>query len=203
MRRLSLTALAVISICTLSGCGAPSVLDALPGSKETPAAAAPEASDSAPTSEKKSTSKPATSKSTSAPKSEPSGAATESDSESKSKRTEAAEAADDSADGAYTKEIDPEQQKILKDALVPIIKEYAENPETDTVTGQIRFDKDMKPNNFSKFTVNGKPFGIDGPVRKDAEKALAPLADTPESERFSKLEFKYSNNILEAKVTYR
>lgn len=188
MRRFALTTCAIASLFTVSGCGIPAVLEALPASKDDSATQTTQAPSSEPTSEraktksteKRTTSKPAASKSSTA-------------------KSTAAK----SSEEPQTVEIPEEQKKILRDALVPIIKEYAENPETDTVSGQIRFDKNMKPINFSKFTVNDKPIGIDGPVRRDAEKALAPLADIPESERFSKLEFKYANNYLESTVHYR
>ncbi|MDU0478272.1 hypothetical protein QVA66_03350 [Staphylococcus chromogenes] len=199
MRRIALTACTIFSLFTLSGYGLPAVMNALPNNEKTTAQTAdavPPAETAAESTETESTttqkSKPASTKESSS----------SSTTTTSSKATSSKTAKSDSQQPEVV-EIPAEQQKILKEALVPIIKEYAQNPETDTVTGQIRFDKDMKPINFSKFTVNDKPIGIDAPVRREAEKALEPLTDIPESERFSKLEFKYANNYLESTVHYR
>lgn len=195
MRRLALSTFAIISLFSLSACGMNDALEGLTGSKETTTSQAAETTSNAASSEKSksSSTKESTAKSSTAKKSNA----------AKDDAKTAEPSAEDGAEKPYSKEIPADQQEILKKALVPIIKEYAENPESDTVTGQIRFDKNMKPINFSKFTVNDKPIGIDGPVRREAEQALQPLADIPASERFSKLEFDYANNYLKATVYYR
>lgn len=182
MRRIALAMLSTVTVVSLSGCGLPAVVELVKGkddessSSTSSEAAAPTTSASSKSSSTKSSSTKTSSTKSSSTKS--------------------------STEKTRTVEIPQEQQNIIFDALTPLVKAHVTNPNTDKMTGKIRFDKDMKPTSFALFKLNDKSITPDPAAKAEAEKVFEQLSGTPKEDRFSELEFTFSNNQVEANAYY-
>lgn len=183
MRRIALAAMSTVTILTLSGCALSSVIDAVAKKDETTTSseAAPPttSSSSKSTSTKSSSTKSSTSKTSS----------------TKSSTTRTSEK-------EITGSIPPEQRDIIMDALEPLVLAHVTDPVADTMSGKIRFDKDMKPTSFTLFKLNGKAITVDAAAKAESEKVFEKLAGTPKEKQFTELEFNFANERIEATALY-
>lgn len=186
MRRIALALTASAALITLSGCGALNVVSEIQKLGN---------SDIASTS---TTPTPTTTSTAKSSKSSTSRAA----SSSTAKSSKTTEPSAKSGEKTRTVAIPPEQQKIIKEALEPLVKAHVTAPSTDTMSGKIKFDSKMKPTSYTEFKLNGQTITPDAAAKTEANKAFEKLAGTADKDKFSELEFEFSKNMLETTVMY-